>query len=77
MSIALYAVLVGLWRLGAVAMIVDPAAGREHIDQCCRRNPPHAFIAIPKGHLLRLVSSVIRQIPMPITIGGRCRRRAS
>jgi acyl-CoA synthetase (AMP-forming)/AMP-acid ligase II len=69
MSIALYAVLVGLWRLGAVAMIVDPAAGREHIDQCCRRNPPHAFIAIPKGHLLRLASGVIRQIPIAITIG--------
>ena len=70
MSIALYAVLVGLWRIGGIAMVVDPAAGRAHIDQCCRRVPPHAFIAVPKGHLLRLVSSVVRQIPLQIAIDG-------
>jgi acyl-CoA synthetase (AMP-forming)/AMP-acid ligase II len=79
MSIALYAVLVGMWRIGAVAMIVDPASGRDHIEQCCRRNPPHAFIAVPRGHLLRLASSVVRQIPIAIAVGGfvpRARRLA-
>lgn len=70
MSIALYAVLVGLWRMGGVALIVDPGAGREHIDQCCRRVPPDAFISIPKGHLLRLASGVVRQIPIVIAIDG-------
>ena len=70
MSIALYAVLVGLWRIGGIAMVVDPAAGREHIDQCCRRVPPHAFIAVPKGHVLRVASSVVRKIPIQIAIDG-------
>jgi acyl-CoA synthetase (AMP-forming)/AMP-acid ligase II len=69
MSVALYAILIGLWRLGGVAMIVDPAAGRDHIDQCCRRSPPHAFISVPRGHLLRLVSSVVRAIPIQMSIG--------
>jgi acyl-CoA synthetase (AMP-forming)/AMP-acid ligase II len=69
MSIALYAVLIGLWRLGGVAMLVDPASGRQHVDQCCRRSPPHAFVAVPRAHLLRLASSVVRAIPIQISIG--------
>lgn len=69
MSVTLYAVLIGLWRFGAVAMIVDPASGRAHVDRCCLRSPPHAFISVPRGHLLRLASSVVRAIPIQMSIG--------
>lgn len=68
MSIALYATLIGLWRLGGVAMFLDPSAGREHIERCCRRVPPRAFAAIWKAHVLRLVSPALRAIPLKVSI---------
>jgi acyl-CoA synthetase (AMP-forming)/AMP-acid ligase II len=70
MSIALYAVLVGLWRMGGVAVIVDPSAGDDHIAACCRRTPPHAFIAVRRAHLLRLVSPAVRAVPIAIALDG-------
>jgi acyl-CoA synthetase (AMP-forming)/AMP-acid ligase II len=52
-----------LFRLGLVAMLVDPAAGRQHIEQCCSLFAPRALIADNKAHLLRLVSPALRHIP--------------
>ena len=69
MSIALYATLVGLWRVGSVAMFLDPSAGRDHIERCCRLVTPHAFIATPRAHLLRLLSPALRQSPIALSIG--------
>ncbi|HEY9643699.1 MAG TPA: AMP-binding protein, partial [Coleofasciculaceae cyanobacterium] len=34
MSAELYVLLLALFRLGSVAMFVDPAAGRSHLEQC-------------------------------------------
>lgn len=68
MSIALYAVLVGLWRMGGVAVIVDPSAGDDHIAACCRRTPPQAFIAVRRAHLLRLASAAVRSVPIAIAL---------
>ena len=35
MSIELYVVLLAVFRLGLVATVLDPSAGRRHIEQCC------------------------------------------
>ncbi len=36
MSADLYAVIAATWRLGLVAVFIDPAAGNEHFEQCVR-----------------------------------------
>jgi len=70
MSAKLYIVLLALFRLGLVAMFVDPSAGRAHLERCCAIAHPQALIASPKAHLLRLVSPVLRQIPKAYSTGG-------
>src|SRR5690349_13400056 len=74
MSADLYAVLLALFRLGAVAMFLDPSTGRDHIEHCCELQRPRALIASPKAHLLRLVSSSLRRIPLKFVFGSRLPR---
>ncbi len=70
MSADLYVVLLALFRIGAVALFLDPSAGREHLERCCARWTPDALLAIPKAHLLRLRSRALRAIPLKVTTGG-------
>jgi len=69
MSTHLYVVLLALFRLGAVAMFIDPAAGVQHLERCCAMYPPQALIASPKAHLLQLKSRALRQMPLKFSIG--------
>jgi len=71
MSADLYTVLIGLFRIGAAAMLIDPSAGREHIDRCVEAGSPAGFIGGPRAHLLRIVSGAIRRIPGKFVIGPR------
>lgn len=68
MSAQLYVALMALFRLGMVAMFVDPSAGHRHVDQCCDRRPPRGLIASPKAHLLKLISPTLRQIPIQFSV---------
>lgn len=70
MSLELYVALIALFRLGLVAMFIDPSAGLEHIERCCSLFPPKAFIGSPKAHLLRLLSPALRRIPRSFVIGA-------
>ena len=70
MSVDLYAVLISLWRVGAVAVFLDPSAGRVHIERCCRMAPPRALVAIPKAHLLRVLSAALWRVPVNFAVGG-------
>ena len=70
MSTELYVALIALFRLGLVAMFIDPAAGMEHIEQCCLLIPPKAFIGGPKAHALCLLSPALRHIPRKFIIGA-------
>ena len=69
MSAELYIALMAIFRLGLVAMFLDPSAGREHIKHCCLRQPPKGFIASSLAHLLRLRSSALQRIPKKFSIG--------
>jgi acyl-CoA synthetase (AMP-forming)/AMP-acid ligase II len=69
MSADLYVALLALFRLGAVALFLDPSAGREHLERCCTRWAPDALLAIPKAHLLRLRSAALRRIPLKVSTG--------
>jgi len=68
-SMELYVALIALFRLGLVAMFIDPSVGRQHIAHCCQLSPPKALIASTKAHLLRLLSPVLRRIPIKYVIG--------
>ncbi len=70
MSEELYVALIALFRLGLVAMFIDPAAGIEHIERCCSLIPPKAFIGSLKAHALRLPSPALRRIPRKFVIGA-------
>jgi olefin beta-lactone synthetase len=69
MSVELYVALLAVFRLGAIAMFLDPSAGREHLDACCALVPPRALIARDRAHLLRLRSAALGRIPMKFSIG--------
>ena len=63
MSLELYVSLLGLFRIGAVAVFVDPSAGLKHINACCKRHPPQALISVPALRWLRPFVSGLRKIP--------------
>jgi acyl-CoA synthetase (AMP-forming)/AMP-acid ligase II len=71
MSIEFYVALLAIFRLGLVAMILDPSAGRDHVERCCALKPPRALIAGACGQLLRLLSPALRQIPLNVSVGLR------
>ena len=69
MSAELYIALLAIFRLGMVAMFLDPSVGRGHIESCCALSPPKALIAGAKTHLLRLLSPALQRIPVKFSIG--------
>ncbi len=70
MSIPLYEVLLAVLHLGAVAVFVDAWADRRRLSTAVRRTRPHVFAGTRKAHLLRLLSPVVRAIPVT-TVEGR------
>jgi acyl-CoA synthetase (AMP-forming)/AMP-acid ligase II len=69
-SSELYIALLAIFRLGLVALFIDPWAGKNRLETCCRLFPPKALIATPKAHLLRLLSPALRQIPVKFATGS-------
>ena len=69
-SIELYVGLLGCFHLGAVAVLIDTGAGRRRIDAAIARAAPRAVVAVPRAHLLRLVSPALRRVPVQIMAGG-------
>jgi len=66
MSAELYAFLIALFRIGAVAMFVDLSAGPAFIERCLRSHPPKAFFGSFKAHLLRFRISALRHVELTI-----------
>jgi olefin beta-lactone synthetase len=69
MAAELYVHLLGMWRLGLVAVFADPAAGRDHLEQCCEIASPDALLAVGKAHWLRIKVPSLRRIPRKFAIG--------
>ena len=69
MSADLYVALLAIFRLGMVALILDPSAGWNHTERCCALYPPQALIAGTRAHLLRLLSPALRRIPFKVSVG--------
>ncbi|MCZ6851958.1 MAG: AMP-binding protein, partial [Planctomycetota bacterium] len=69
MSIELYVALVAIFQVGAVAMFLDPSAGKDHIERCCELGRPVGLIAGTRAHQLRLRSQAVRSIAKKFVIG--------
>lgn len=70
MSLELYALLLALFKLGAVAVFIDPQSSKKHISSCIKKYPLKAFVGIKKAHLFRFINKDIRKIPLHITLGN-------
>jgi acyl-CoA synthetase (AMP-forming)/AMP-acid ligase II len=70
MSIDLYTCVIGMFRLGVTAVFVDPSVGASTLAACVARVRPDAFVAVPRAHLLRLLSPALRRIRIRAAIGG-------
>lgn len=71
MSIDLYITIIGMFRLRVTAVFADPSAGMRRLGACVDRVRPGAFVAVPKAHLLRLMSPAIRSVRIKMAVGGR------
>ena len=70
MSAELYIALAALFRLGLVAVFLDPSAGRAHIARCCEMMPPRAMIGSAKACVFCLFVPELRRIPCKVRIGA-------
>ncbi len=52
MGLELYLTLATLWHLGAVAVFLDPSAGRKAVRRCCGRARPEALVGIARARFL-------------------------
>ncbi|MGH7724990.1 MAG: AMP-binding protein [Candidatus Eiseniibacteriota bacterium] len=68
-SIALYAVILGIFHRGATAVFVDPGLGRESIESAVRTAAPRAFAGILRAHAFRLLSPALRAVPHAFVVG--------
>lgn len=66
-AIDLYTALLSAFRLGAVAMFVDPSASAETIEAAVNRLRPRAFFGSGKAQLLRLLRPAIAEIPLHVS----------
>jgi olefin beta-lactone synthetase len=62
MQTALYVALAAIFRLGAIAMFIDPSADPRIIGRCCELQRPVAYFSSGLGQLLRLRWPAIRSI---------------
>jgi acyl-CoA synthetase (AMP-forming)/AMP-acid ligase II len=70
LSARLYDVLAAVFRAGLVAVVLDPGAGRAHVEASCRLRPPDALVGTPRAHLLRALVPAVREIPRRFVVGG-------
>ena len=69
MSIDLYVALLGVIKMGATAVFVDPWIKHKQIAAFCAFAQPNAFIGIAKSHYLRFLNSKLLNIPLTISDG--------
>lgn len=68
----LYAIMFGLLKIGAVAVVIDPGMGVRKMLRCLRAVDAEAFIGIPPAHALRvLFRRGFRTVRTTVTVGRR------
>jgi len=71
-SLDLFCLVFGMFRAGAVPVLIDPGIGRHHLKRCIDNAEPTAFIGVPAAQLARLVFGWGRRtVRRRVTVGGR------
>ncbi|MCP9622952.1 AMP-binding protein [Nocardia otitidiscaviarum] len=68
----LYAIMLGLLKIGAVPVAIDPGMGLRKMLRCLRAADAEAFIGIPPAHAARvLFRNYFRGVRVTVTVGRR------
>ncbi len=65
-----FAVTFGLFKLGAVPVLIDPGLGRASLGRCMEEAAPEAFIGIPLAHLARAAFGWGRRSLKTLVVAG-------
>ncbi len=67
----LFAITFGLFKAGAVPVLIDPGIGARRMGRCLQDARPEAFIGIPLAHVARITLGWGRKtIKSTVTVGG-------
>ena len=69
-GIPLYITILAAFHAGLTVMFIDPSAGKEMMKNSLTLHQPDAFIGTGKAHLLRVLISGIRKIPLSYHSSG-------
>ncbi|MFE2997035.1 fatty acid CoA ligase family protein [Nocardia sp. NPDC059246] len=68
----LYAIMLGLLKIGAIPVVIDPGMGLRKMLNCLRAANAEAFIGIPQAHAARvLFGKYFRNVRVTLTVGPR------
>ncbi|MFC4605337.1 fatty acid CoA ligase family protein [Rhodococcus kronopolitis] len=68
----LYAILFGLFKTGAVPVVIDPGMGLRPMLRCLAAVNPQAFVGLPQAHAVRvLFRRGFRGVGAKVTVGRR------
>ncbi len=71
-SLEFFGLTFALFRLGAVPVLIDPAMGRTNVLGAIAEVGPEAFIAIPRGHVARILfGKAFRGVKINVTVGRK------
>ena len=68
----LFVLAFGLFKAGAVPVLVDPGIGLQHLKVCLGNARPDAFIGVPKAQAARVILGWAREsVRTTVTVGPR------
>jgi len=68
----LFVLAFGLFKAGAVPVLVDPGIGLQHLKECLGNARPEAFIGVPKAQAARVVLGWAKEsVRTTVTVGPR------
>ncbi len=71
-SLDFFPLVFGLFKAGAVIVMIDPGIGRRALLSCLDEVEPEAFIGVPAAHLARLLfPRPFRKVRAKVTVGPR------
>lgn len=71
-NLAFFPLVFGLFKAGAVIVMIDPGIGRGRLLKCLDEVEPEAFIGIPAAHVARLLfKKPFKKVRATVTVGPR------
>jgi len=70
-SVDLYAIILSILSMGAVAVFLSPWLEKRHLDGAVRDLDAAAYVGSPAAQLLRLKVPALRHVPLTFTTGRR------